>query len=100
MPTPASAGGSWLIQIDDGQALAFSAGLGALSASSWASSCTRLVSAAGAKKMSYRVYTPYDDQCNTIMGTELTNCIEQGKDPQQALTDAQKTAESQIVIKS
>ena len=61
---------------------------------------TRLVSAAGAKKMSYRVYTPYDDQCNTIMGTELTNCIEQGKDPQQALTDAQKTAESQIVIKS
>jgi predicted RNase H-like HicB family nuclease len=50
--------------------------------------------------MSYRVYTAYDDQCNTIMGTELTNCIEQGKDPQQALTDAQKTAESQIVIKS
>jgi ABC-type glycerol-3-phosphate transport system substrate-binding protein len=61
---------------------------------------TRLVSAAGAKKFSDRKYTPYDDQCNTIMGTELTNAIDQGKDPQQALTDAQKTAETQIVIKS
>jgi len=61
---------------------------------------TRLVSAAGAKKFSDRKYTPYDDQCNTIMGTELTNCLDQGKDPQQALADAQKTAETQIVLKS
>jgi len=60
---------------------------------------TRLVSAAGAKKLSDRIYTPYDDQCNTIMGTELTNVIEQGKDPQKALDDAQATAESQIVLK-
>lgn len=60
---------------------------------------TRLVSAAGAKKLSDRKYTPYDDQCSTIMGTELTNVIEQGKDPQKALDDAQATAESQIVLK-
>lgn len=61
---------------------------------------TRLVSVAGAKKFSDRKYTAYDDQCNTIMGTEVTNCLDQGKDPQQALTDAQKTAETQIEIKS
>ena len=60
---------------------------------------TRLVSIAGARKFSDRKYTPYDDQCNTITGTEVTNCLDQGKDPQQALTDAQKTAESQIVLK-
>ena len=60
---------------------------------------TRLVSIAGARKFSDRKYTPYDDQCNTITGTEVTNCLDQGKDPQQALTDAQKTAERQIVLK-
>jgi multiple sugar transport system substrate-binding protein len=61
---------------------------------------TRLVSAAGAKKFSDRKYTPYDDQCNTIIASEITNCLDQGKDPKQALADAQKTAENQIVIKS
>jgi ABC-type glycerol-3-phosphate transport system substrate-binding protein len=61
---------------------------------------TRLVSVAGARKFSDRKYTPYDDQCNTIMGTEVTNCLDQGKDPAQALKDAQATAETQIVIKS
>ncbi len=61
---------------------------------------TRLVSVAGARKFSDRKYTAYDDQCSTIVGTEVTNCLDQGKDPKQALVDAQKTAESQIVIKS
>jgi cellobiose transport system substrate-binding protein len=61
---------------------------------------TRLVSAAGAKKLSDRKYTPYDDQCSTIMSTEVTNVLDQGKDPQKALEDAQATAESQIEIKS
>jgi multiple sugar transport system substrate-binding protein len=59
---------------------------------------TRLVSVAGARKFSDRKYTAYDDQCNAITGTEVTNCLDQGKDPQQALTDAQKTAETQIVL--
>jgi multiple sugar transport system substrate-binding protein len=61
---------------------------------------TRLVSVAGAKKFSDRKYTPYDNECSTIMDTELTNVLNQGKDPKQALADAQKTAETQIVIKS
>jgi multiple sugar transport system substrate-binding protein len=61
---------------------------------------TRLVSVAGAKKFSDRKYTPYDDQCSSIVGTEVTNVLDQGKDPQQALIDAQATAEAQIVIKS
>ncbi len=61
---------------------------------------TRLVSIEGARKFSDRKYTPYDDQVSTIVGTEVTNCLEQGKDPKQALADAQATAKSQIVIKS
>jgi ABC-type glycerol-3-phosphate transport system substrate-binding protein len=60
---------------------------------------TRLVSAAVAKEFSDRKYTPYDDQCSNIVGTEVTNCLDQGKDPQKALEDAQATAESQIEIK-
>jgi ABC-type glycerol-3-phosphate transport system substrate-binding protein len=61
---------------------------------------TRLVSVASARKFSDRKYTPYDEQCASIMETELINCLEQGKDPQQALADAQKTAVSQIEIKA
>jgi ABC-type glycerol-3-phosphate transport system substrate-binding protein len=53
-----------------------------------------------AKKFSDRVYTAYDDDCSKITGNEVTNVLEQGKDPQQALVDAQATAESQIEIKS
>jgi ABC-type glycerol-3-phosphate transport system substrate-binding protein len=60
---------------------------------------TRLVSVAGARKFSDRKYTPYDDQCSSIMGTELTNVLTNGKEPQQALIDAQKTAETQVVLK-
>jgi len=60
---------------------------------------TRLVSVAGARKFSDRKYTPYDNECATIMDTELTNVLNNGKDPQQALMDAQKTAETQIVLK-
>jgi ABC-type glycerol-3-phosphate transport system substrate-binding protein len=60
---------------------------------------TRLISAEVAKKLSDRVYTPYDDQCSSITSTEVTNCLDQGKDPQKALEDAQATAEAQIVLK-
>jgi multiple sugar transport system substrate-binding protein len=60
---------------------------------------TRLVSVAGARKFSNRKYTPYDNECSTIMDTELTNVLNNSKDPQQALFDAQKTAETQIVLK-
>jgi len=61
---------------------------------------TRLIKVAGAKNSAARVYTAYDSQCGNIFGTEVTNCLDQGKDPKQALADAQKTAEAQIEIVS
>ncbi len=60
----------------------------------------RQISVNVARKFSDRVYTAYDDDCNNITNNEVTNVLEQNKDPQQALADAQATAESQIEIKS
>jgi ABC-type glycerol-3-phosphate transport system substrate-binding protein len=60
----------------------------------------RQISVDVARKFSDRIYTAYDNDCSNIVFNEVTNVVEQGKDPKQALADAQATAESQIEIKS
>lgn len=61
---------------------------------------TRLIVVDGARRSAPHVYTPYDDQVSSIFGTEIAKCLDEGKDPEKALADAQATAEAQIEIKS
>jgi multiple sugar transport system substrate-binding protein len=59
---------------------------------------SRLISVEVAKNFSDRLYSAYDQTIGEIVGTEVANVLDQGKDPAQALADAQATAEQQLEL--
>jgi len=59
---------------------------------------SRLISVAVAKAFSHRTYSRYDTQINDIVGTEIANVLDKGKDPKQALADAEATAKTQLEL--
>jgi multiple sugar transport system substrate-binding protein len=58
----------------------------------------RLISVEVAKEFSHRTYSKYDRQIDDIVSNEVANVLDQGKDPAQALADAEATAESQLQL--
>ncbi|MGQ9681100.1 MAG: ABC transporter substrate-binding protein [Anaerolineae bacterium] len=58
----------------------------------------RLISIEVAKQFSHRTYSRYDWQLNDIVGVEVANVLDKGKDPAQALADAQETAKIQLEL--
>jgi multiple sugar transport system substrate-binding protein len=59
---------------------------------------SRLVSVKVAKEFSDRVYSKFDNEIAGIVDSEVTNVLEQGKDPAQALKDADATCKSQLEL--
>jgi len=59
---------------------------------------SRLISVEVAKEFSDRIYSKYDSQIGDIMSVEIANVLDKGKDPAQALADAEATAKNQLEL--
>ncbi len=57
-----------------------------------------LISIEVAKQFSHRTYSKYDNQIGDIVGVEIAEVLDKGKDPAQALADAEATAKSQLEL--
>ncbi len=57
-----------------------------------------LISVEVAKQFSHRTYSRYDNQIGDIVGVEIAEVLDKGKDPAQALADAEATAKTQLEL--
>jgi ABC-type glycerol-3-phosphate transport system substrate-binding protein len=59
---------------------------------------SRLISVEVARQFSHRTYSQYDQQISDMLSTEIANVLDKGKDPAQALADAEATAKTQLEL--